>query len=252
MQQKETSRRPSLNRSLERQRIVIIGGTSGFGMATAKAASAEGASVIVASSKKGNVERALAELPANAEGHVLDITQESAVRDFFSTIGEFDHLAYTAGESLDLGEFATLHSERAHRFFEIRFWGAMAAAKYAVKRIRSTGSITLTSGIIGLRPQKRWVMAAAIMGALEAATRALAIELAPVRVNLVCAGLVRTELWRNMTEADRNSLFESAGKALPVGRVGEPEDLAESYLYLMHERFSTGAMIVVDGGGSLV
>ena len=252
MQQKETSRRPSLNRSLERQRIVIIGGTSGFGMATAKAASAEGASVIVASSKKGNVERALAELPANAEGHVLDITQESAVMDFFSTIGEFDHLAYTAGESLDLGEFATLDSERAHRFFEIRFWGAVAAAKCAVKRISSTGSITLTSGIIGLRPQKRWVMAAAIMGALEAATRALAIELAPVRVNLVCAGLVRTELWRNMTETDRNSLFESAGKALPVGRIGEPEDLAETYLYLMHERFSTGAMIVVDGGGSLV
>jgi len=95
-------------------------------------------------------------------------------------------------------------------------------------------------------------MVAAIMGALEAAARALAIELAPVRVNLVCAGLVRTELWRTMTEADRNSLFESVGQALPVGRVGEPEDLAETYLYLMRERFSTGAMIVVDGGGSLV
>src|SRR6516165_6979995 len=133
MQQIKSPARPSLNRSLEGQRVVIIGGTSGFGMATAKAASAEGASVIVASSKKGNVERALAELPANAEGHVFDITQESAVMDFFSTIGEFDHLAYTAGESLDLGEFATLDSERAHRFFEIRFWGAMAAVKYAVK-----------------------------------------------------------------------------------------------------------------------
>jgi NAD(P)-dependent dehydrogenase (short-subunit alcohol dehydrogenase family) len=93
MQQTNLPVRPSLNRSLEWQRVVIIGGTSGFGMATAKAASAEGASVIVASSKKTNVDRALAELPAGAEGHVLDITQESAVADFFSTVGKFDHLA---------------------------------------------------------------------------------------------------------------------------------------------------------------
>ena len=75
MQQTKSPTRPSLNRSLEGQRVVIIGGTSGFGMATAKAASAEGASVIVASSKKTNVDRALAELPAGAEGHVLDVTQ---------------------------------------------------------------------------------------------------------------------------------------------------------------------------------
>ena len=157
-----------------------------------------------------------------------------------------------ASESLDLGDFATVDLEKARRFFEVRFWGAVAAAKYAGKRIKSTGSIILTNGIIGLRPQKGWVIAAGICGALEAVTRALAIELAPVRVNLVCAGIVRTELWRNMTEHDRNGLFEKAGQALPVGRVGEPEDLAETYLYLMRERFSTGAMIVVDGGSTLV
>jgi NAD(P)-dependent dehydrogenase (short-subunit alcohol dehydrogenase family) len=109
--------RPSLHRSLAGQRVVIIGGTSGFGMATAKAASAEGASVIVASSKKTNVDRALAELPAGAEGHVLDVTRESAVTNFFSTIGEFNHLAVKAGESLDLGEFATVDLEKARRFF---------------------------------------------------------------------------------------------------------------------------------------
>jgi NAD(P)-dependent dehydrogenase (short-subunit alcohol dehydrogenase family) len=252
MQQKESSGRFSLNRSFECQRIIIVGGTSGFGMATAKAASAEGASVIVASSRKANVDRALNELPPGAEGHVLDVTQESAVADFFATVGEFDHLVFTAGETLDIGEFAMLNLERARQFFEIRFWGAVTATRYAAKRIRSTGSIILTNGLAGLRPQKGWVMVAAIMGALEAATRALAIELAPVRVNLVCAGLVRTELWRTMTESDRNNLFESVGQALPVGRVGEPEDLAETYLYLMRERFSTGAMIVVDGGGSLV
>jgi NAD(P)-dependent dehydrogenase (short-subunit alcohol dehydrogenase family) len=252
MQETILPTRPSLHRSLAGQRVVIIGGTSGFGMATAKAASAEGASVIVASSKKTNVDRALAELPAGAEGHVLDVTRESAVTNFFSTIGQFDHLAVTAGESLDLGEFSTVDLEKARRFFEVRFWGAVTAAKYAAKQIKPNGSIILTNGIIGLRPQKGWVIAAGICGAVEAVTRALAIELAPVRVNLVCAGIVRTGLWRNMTEPDRNGLFEKAGQTLPVGRVGEPEDLAETYLYLLRERFSTGAMIVVDGGSTLV
>lgn len=252
MQHTKTSDRLSLNRSLLGQRIVIIGGTSGFGLATAKAASAEGASVIVASSKKANVDRALTELPASAEGHVLDITQESAVRDFFSAIGEFDHLVVTAGESLDLGEFAVLDLERARRFFETRFWGSIAAAKHAARRISPAGSIILTNGIIGLRPQKGWVVAAAITGAVEAVSRALAVELAPIRVNLVCAGVVRTDLWRDMPEQERNELFEKVGRALPVGRVGEPEDLAEAYLYLMRGRFSTGAMIVVDGGSILV
>ena len=125
MQQKEFSAHFSLNRSLDRQRIIIIGGTSGFGMATAKAASAEGASVIVASSRKTNVDRALNELPPGAEGYVLDVTQESAVANFFSTVGEFDHLVFTAGETLDLGEFALIDLDRARRFFEIRFWGAV-------------------------------------------------------------------------------------------------------------------------------
>jgi NAD(P)-dependent dehydrogenase (short-subunit alcohol dehydrogenase family) len=251
MQQVKSLARPSLNGRLEGQRVVIIGGTSGFGMATAKAASGEGASVIVASSKMGNVDRALADLPV-AEGHVLDVTQESAVMDFFSTIGEFDHLVFTAGEALDLGAFADVDLEKARQFFEVRLWGAITATKHAAKRIKSSGSITLTNGIIGLRPRKGWVIAAGVCGALEAVTRALAIELAPVRVNLVCAGLVRTELWRNMAEPERQELFEKAGQALPVGRVGESADLAETYLYLMRERFSTGATIVVDGGGSLV
>src|SRR5215471_16558044 len=94
------------------------------------------------------------------------------------TIDEFDHLAVTAGESLDLGEVARVDLGKARRFFEVRFWGAVTAAKYAAKRIKSTGSVILTNGIIGLRPQKGWVIAAGVCGALEAVTRALAIELA--------------------------------------------------------------------------
>ena len=252
MQETKFQETHRLNRTLNGQRIVLIGGTSGFGFATAKAAASEGAAIVVASSSQAKVDQAVAQLPAGTKGHVLDITREASVEAFFSKIGEFDHLAVTAGESLNLGEFARINLQDARRFFETRFWGSLAVVKYASKQIKSTGSIILTNGVIGLRPEKGWVVAAGICGALESLTRALAVELAPVRINLVCAGFVRTELWGNMPEFERNALFEKVGQMLPVGRVGEADDLAETYLYLMRERFSTGAMIVVDGGGVLI
>jgi NAD(P)-dependent dehydrogenase (short-subunit alcohol dehydrogenase family) len=91
---------------------------------------------------------------------------------------------------------------------------------------------------------------ASICGALEALTRALAIELAPIRVNLVCAGFVRTELWSNVPQSEREEMFANAARQLPVGRVGEAEDLAETYLYLMRQAFSTGAMILSRAAAS--
>ena len=89
-------------------------------------------------------------------------------------------------------------------------------------------------------------------GTIEALTRALAIELAPLRVNAVSPGVVRTDLWRNMSAAEREHLYESVGKSLPVGRVGEARDVAQAYLFLMQEEFATGQTVVVDGGTVLV
>ena len=141
MQQTKLQESQRLTRTLNGQRIVLIGGTSGFGFATARAAASEGAAIIVASSSKAKVDEAVAQLPAGVEGHVLDITREGSVEAFFTKIGEFDHLAITAGESLNLGEFATINLEDARRFFETRFWGSLTAAKYASQHIKSTGSI---------------------------------------------------------------------------------------------------------------
>jgi NAD(P)-dependent dehydrogenase (short-subunit alcohol dehydrogenase family) len=76
----------------------------------------------------------------------------------------------------------------------------------------------------------------------------LAIELAPIRVNAVSPGVVRTNLWQNMSAAEREHMYESVGNSLPVGRVGEPHDIAQAYLFLMHEAFGTGQVVVVDGG----
>jgi len=114
------------------------------------------------------------------------------------------------------------------------------------------GSIVLTTGVAGRRPHSGWVIAASVCGTIEALIRALAIELAPIRVNAVSPGVVRTNLWQNMSSEEREQLFESVGKRLPVGRVGEAHDIAQAYLFLMQEGFGTGQTVVVDGGTVLV
>jgi NAD(P)-dependent dehydrogenase (short-subunit alcohol dehydrogenase family) len=251
VQAKKIDKTENSGSSLQGKRVIILGGTSGLGFATAEAAAQEGATVVVASSSRAKVDGAIARLPDGAEGHVLDLSTEEGVRAYFDRIGEFDHLVFTAGDALQLGKLEETSLEQAKQFFNIRFWGAFMAAKYGSREIRSGGSIILTNGIVGLRPVKGWTVAASITGAVEALTRALAIELAPIRVNLVCAGFVKTELWDGMPEGERNQMFDQVAQKLPAGRVGEAADLAQAYLYLMRERFSTGAVIVVDGGGVL-
>ncbi|HTJ27456.1 MAG TPA: SDR family oxidoreductase [Candidatus Limnocylindria bacterium] len=238
--------------SLQGKRIVLLGGTSGLGMATAQAAAEQGASVVVVSSRRERVDAALARLPKGAAGDVVDLRSEDDVRALFERIGAFDHLVYTAGEALQFASVEGLSFADARAFFELRFWAAFTAAKYAAPMIRPGGSIVLTNGTIGRRPVKGWSVTASIAGALEALTRALAVELAPIRVNCVCPGFVRTEMWHAMPEAEREDMFRTAGAALPTGRVGEASDLAQTYLYLMREGFSTGQVLVVDGGGVLV
>ena len=159
---------------------------------------------------------------------------------------------FTAGDRLHLHDLATTDLKQARRAFELRYWAVLAAVKYGAKNIRKGGSIVLTTGIAGQRPHKGWVVAASVCGTIEALTRALALELAPLRVNAVSPGVVRTDLWQSMTATERDHLYESVGNSLPVGRVGEPHDIAQAYLFLMQEGFSTGQILVVDGGTVLV
>jgi NAD(P)-dependent dehydrogenase (short-subunit alcohol dehydrogenase family) len=238
--------------TLKDKRIVILGGTSGLGFATAEAAAREGASVVVVSGTQDRVSRALAALPAGSEGHVADLTNEEQVSSLFDRIGAFDHLVYTAGDWLLLGDFASTSLTDARRAFEVRFWGAVTAAKYGSPHIRPGGSIVLTTGIASARPFKGWVVPASILGSMEALTRALAVELAPIRVNIVSPGVVKTAMWDKLPDDARESLYGDVGAKLLVGRVGEASEVAETYLYLMRQSFSTGQVVVVDGGGVLV
>lgn len=238
--------------NLTGQRIVILGGSSGIGLATAQAAAAEGASVVIASSRKARLDVALAALPAGAEGHALDLTDEPTVKAFFAGLGPLDHLVFTAGETLQLGPLANTDIAAARDFFELRYWGAYRAAKYGCSLIRPGGSIVFTSGLAGMRPHPGWSLGASICAAMEGLTRALAMELAPIRVNIVAPGVVRSPLWTNLTATDREALYRQTAEKLPVGHVGEVEEIAEAYLYLMRQTYGTGEVVRVDGGGALM
>jgi NAD(P)-dependent dehydrogenase (short-subunit alcohol dehydrogenase family) len=234
------------------KRVVIVGGSSGIGLAVAEEATSQGAEVVIISSKAERVQEAIRSIGGKARGHVVDVSDERAVEGFFANLGAFDHLVFTAGDSLQLHQLADTDLKQARRAFELRYWSALAAVKYGSPQIRKGGSIVLTTGVAGRRPHSGWVIAASVCGTMEALTRALAIELAPIRVNAVCPGVVRTNLWQNMSSAEREQLFESVGKRLPVGRVGEAHDIAQAFLFLMKEGYSTGQTVVVDGGTSLV
>jgi NAD(P)-dependent dehydrogenase (short-subunit alcohol dehydrogenase family) len=238
--------------TLKDKRIVVLGGSSGIGLATAQAAAREGASIVIASSRKVRVDEALKTLPASTEGHALDLSDEAPVKGFFAAVGAFDHLVFTAGESLQLGKLADTEVATARRFFDLRYWGAFIAAKYGSSKIRPGGSIVFTSGIAGQRPHPGWALGASICSAMEGLTRALAVELAPIRVNIVSPGVVKSPLWGNMSEAEREALYRQMEEHLLVGHVGETEEIAQAYLYLMRQTYGTGHVLAVDGGGALV
>jgi len=237
---------------LDGKKVIVLGGSSGIGYAVAEYALEEGAQVLIGSSHAGRVEAAVAALGSNAQGHALDLTDEHAIEAFFSATGSFDHLVFTAGDSLRLGEIAATDLSQARRAFDIRYWGALAAVKYGAPHIVAGGSIVLTTGVAAMRPHSGWAFGASVCGAMEALTRALAVELAPLRVNAVSPGMIATNLWQNMSEEDRQAMYEQVGKRLPVGRAGEARDVAAAYLFLMESAFATGQTHVVDGGAVLV
>jgi NAD(P)-dependent dehydrogenase (short-subunit alcohol dehydrogenase family) len=238
--------------SFDGQRIVVLGGSSGIGLAVAQAASHAGGTVMIASSNRARVDAALAALPAGAMGHALDLSDEAAVKDFFAGLGAIDHLVYTAGDKLQRGGLAATDMATARNFFGVRYFGAYMAAKYGRENIRAGGSIVFTSGTAGHRPRGGWALGASVCAAMEGLTRALAVELAPIRVNIVAPGLVKTPLWAAMPEADREALYQASAARLPVGHAGEANEVADAYLYLMRQTYCTGQVLVVDGGGLLV
>jgi len=239
---------------LHAKTIVIVGGTSGIGLAVAEAALAQGAKVVVASSQPASVDSALKRLGGGAEGHTIDVHDEASVAGVFERIGALDHLVFTAGDwgAFRGGPLADLDLEAAKAALGVRFWGALAVVKAAQGRIAAGGSITLTNGMIAHRPRPGAAVSSAMAGAVEHLARGLAVELAPIRVNCVCPGYIRTEVWASIPPDKLEAQLADFTKGQPLARVGEVAEAAAPYLYLMTAGYTTGQVLKVDGGMSVV
>jgi NAD(P)-dependent dehydrogenase (short-subunit alcohol dehydrogenase family) len=236
--------------TLRDQRVVILGGSSGIGYAVAECAQAEGAQVVIGSSTAAKVDAALARLGQGASGGVVDVQDEASLAAFFQAQGAFDHLVFTAGDWTGFAPapLAEMDIDAASEGLKVRFWGALRAIKQALGHISPEGSITLTDGVLAHRPMKGLPLATAFGGATEHLVRALAVDLAPIRVNTVCPGLVLTE---RLAQWPPEMIRQMTARQ-PVPRAADPAEAAQAYLYLMRGGYTTGQVIVVDGGGMLV
>jgi NAD(P)-dependent dehydrogenase (short-subunit alcohol dehydrogenase family) len=241
---------------LEGATVVVVGGSSGIGLATAMAALAEGASVVVTGRSQARLDEAHERLdPARTGSRVkavaLDSTDEAGTQALFEGLPTIDHIFVSAAT---VGAHGGLASESvlARPVLDTRFWGSLFAAKYGSRRMAPTGSITFCSGVSTHRPRRNASIGAASGGAVEAFARALAIDLAPIRVNTVVPGLIDTPLVAGLFGGNRDALLTQAAKSMPVGRIGRPEDVADAVLFLMKNSFVTGVSLVVDGGRLLV
>lgn len=234
---------------LEGRRIAIVGGSAGIGLAVARAALDQGAQVMVGSHNPQRLDYALAILGDGAAGHAIDVSDQASIEAFFETCGPVDHLVYTSGDwarrKATLGKGFDIQDAKAA--FEVRLWGLLRTLEAALPRLSCDGSIVLTGGLLAHRPQKGQAISSAVTGAVEHLARALAVDLAPIRVNIVVPGFVATDVWSRMPDEAKARLV--AGQ--PIERPGRADEVAEVYIGFMRATYTTGQSAIVDGGMSL-
>jgi NAD(P)-dependent dehydrogenase (short-subunit alcohol dehydrogenase family) len=219
--------------------VLVLGGSSGIGLATARACVARGWAVVVASRNPAGAD-------VDAERIALDVTDRAAVDTVLGGLGPVDHLVFTPGSRAS-GPAKELDLDVARRAFETKLWGALAAIQAAdVRR-----SIVLMSGAAASTPMRGGAATAAVNGAVEALVRVLAVELAPVRVNAVSPGIVDTPSWAALDDVQRRAMFDRLSGNLPAGRVGRAEDIAAAIVSMLENDFMTGEVLHVDGGHRL-
>jgi len=232
------------------QTVVVIGGSAGIGLETARRASAEGAKVILTGRSPERLQRAASEVHALSTT-ALDATDSVALDRFFRDLPTIDHVMVTAGRPY-YGRLADMDFAKIRGLIGEHILLALYVARNAANKVRPGGTLIFMGGTGGRRPAIGMSIVSAVTAALPALTANLALEIAPVRVNLIAAGFVATplsaELLGDQLEKRRNQLRTT----LPIGRVVGPADVAALAVHIMTNTALTGATYDIDGGQQFV
>jgi NAD(P)-dependent dehydrogenase (short-subunit alcohol dehydrogenase family) len=242
--------------------VLVVGGTSGIGYAVAEASIENGARVTVSSSQEASVKTTLERLSksypdAQITGYSCDLSKPSVEADveaLFQKVGTVDHIVYTAGDKLATIPLQQITMQYFVKAGQLRFFAPFFVAKVGSRYLSAgpASSITITGGGVAERPVNDWAVVGSYAAGLHGLVRSLALELKPIRVNLVQPGGLATELWRDMEPDKQESLYRHWKESFPTGEVGQAEDVAEAYLWLMKDKNVTGRVASSDSGHSLI
>ncbi|CAK7215936.1 hypothetical protein SEUCBS140593_002697 [Sporothrix eucalyptigena] len=259
---------PSSFKKLQDKHVLVIGGTSGIGYGVAEGALADGARVTVVSSTQARIDNAVNILKsqygpdAHVQGFRCDLASddiEASLEALFTSAvaghgRPVEHVVFTAANNLTITPLGDITREKVLEGAQMRMIVPILLAKVAQRRLpkASTSSLTFTSGQASDLPPPGWSVMLYFTGGVETMTKGLAIDMAPVRVNTVLPGMVKTDLWKMLPEEQREQFFAEMEKRLPVGAMGRPEDVAEAYLWFMKDRFATGSFAHSNGGSLII
>lgn len=247
--------------SISGQSLLVIGGSSGIGAAVAKLAAEQGVRVSIASSNPSRVANAVAKIKAQSSipathirGFTIDLAQPDVELRLERLLAEataeakLDHIVVTAGQA-SIRSIASTDREYLAAQAQLSLVAPALVAKLAPRFLKPqyTSSLVFCGGRLGERPIKGWPAAAAYAAGLEGLTRALALDLAPLRVNVVHPGATETEIWGKTPEQRRGTREYFASTAL-LGKVGTPEEVAEAFIYLLRDSNVTGTSVNSSGG----
>lgn len=233
------------------QKVVIIGGTSGMGLAAGRQLAQAGAKVVLVGRNAERLAEAVAECGGSTQGEVADYLDTASLQRLFDAVGSFDHLVLAASSDAAWGAFKEVSGEAVLNAFQHKVVGYWQALQLALPTLRPDGSVVMLSGAASRTAMPGTAGLAATNGAITQMAQTLAKELAPLRVNVVSPGLVDTPVYDGLPADAKAGMFSGAAQVLPVGRTGEADELGEAILFLLTNNFTTGAVLDVDGGARM-
>ncbi|MGL1888668.1 MAG: SDR family oxidoreductase [Reichenbachiella sp.] len=226
------------------QKIIIVGGSSGIGLELAQNLLELNAEVIIASRSSEKLSSATESLDSKVKSFVVDASNENDVIAFFNKIGNFDHLISTIKPKHLTQPFADTNLSEVHDAFNAKYWGQYNLVRQGINFIRPTGSFVLSSGIASKKGYPGFSNTSAMNGAIESLVKSLVTEISPIRINAVCPGFIESQT----NDVDRLKKVTSLGARLPLKRLGLQSEVADSIIYLLNNKYSTGTILEIDGG----